>query len=97
MEKKRYQVSLTKSTAEEFQRIAKELRMPPGTMSVILDESLEKITMTMRRLVDKGSCTFTDLFQMIGEELDQIQKEVKADDAEKAPAGKKAQSRRKAA
>lgn len=73
--KKRYQVTLTQATVETFQKISEEMNIPQGTMSIILDEALEKVTDTMLKLKAKGTCTFGDLFQLIGEELDQIQKE----------------------
>jgi len=73
--KKRYQVTLTVATVEKFQKLAQEINLPFGSMSSILDDSLEKVTETISRLQSKGSCNFADLLQMVGEQLDEIQKE----------------------
>lgn len=90
--KKRYQVALTQATVERFMKLAEELKMPQGIMSSILDQSLDQVTKTMERLHKKGTASFADLFQMIGETLDEAQKEVDRD-AEAVPEKEKAKVR----
>lgn len=75
--KKRYQVTLTKATVEDFQKIAKEMGIPLSVMSQVLDESLQKVTSSIKKFRERGSATFADLFQLIGEEVDKINEEVK--------------------
>lgn len=89
--KKRYQITLTQATVEKFQKLAEEMNMPQGTMSIILDEALEKVTDTIAKLKAKGTCTFGDLFQLIGESIDDLQKE-EANDQKKVHGGKKTKS-----
>lgn len=95
--KKRYQLTLTTSTVDRFQKIAEELKMPQGIMSLIVDQSLEQVTATMEKLQKKGTATFADLFQLIGESLDEMQKEVVQDDAKAVEGGKEKKAARKKA
>lgn len=74
--KKRYQITLTIATVERFRRLEKAMGMPAPTMSLLLDEALEKTTSSIEKFREKGSATFVDLFHMIGEEMDKIQNEV---------------------
>lgn len=74
--KKRYQVTLTKSNVDDFQKLAKEMGIPLSIMSQILDESLQKVTASIRKFRERGTATFADLFHVIGEEMDKIQNEV---------------------
>jgi len=74
--KKRYQVTLTQATVEDFQKMAKEMGIPFSVMSQILDESLQKVTSSIKKFRERGSATFADLFHVIGEEMDKIQNEV---------------------
>lgn len=87
--KKRYQITLTQETVEEFQALAEEMNMPRGTMSNILDESLLKTLKAIKKFRARKSATFADLFAVIGEELDELNEEVKQDDAKEVHAGKK--------
>lgn len=94
--KKRYQVTLTQSTVERFMKLAAELKMPQGIMSSMLDQSLDQVTTTMEKLHKKGTATFADLFQLIGESMDDLQKEV-ANESKAVQEGKaeKVKSKRK--
>lgn len=74
--KKRYQVTLTQATVEKFQKLEKEMGMPMGTMSSVLDESLSKVVSSIEKFRARGRVTFADLFHVIGEEMDKIQDEV---------------------
>lgn len=94
--KKRYQVTLTQSTVDRFLKVAEGLKLPKGIMSLIVDESLEKTTGLMEKLHEKGTSTFADLFQLIGQSMDEMQKEVGQDDKKADEAGKKKEGDRKA-
>jgi len=77
--KKRYQVTLTIETVERFRRLEKAMHMPASTMSLLLDEALERTTRSIEKFREKGSVSFADLFHLIGEEFDKIEKEVEED------------------
>lgn len=89
--KKRYQVTLTEATAKEFMQIAEEMGMPPGIMSSVLDDALRNILSTMQKLKVKGkTATFGDFLQIVGEQLNEMEKEVPNDQkAAKGGKGKK--------
>lgn len=71
--KKRYQLTLTQSTVERFQNLERDMNMPQGSMSSVLDDALLKIVITMEKFKARGRAGFADLFYIIGEELDEIQ------------------------
>lgn len=88
--KKRYAVTLTESTVKQFQQLAAEMKLPQGSMSSVLDDSLTNVVSTIRKLREKGSASsFGDLFHIIGDQLKEMEKEVAYDDQKAAEAGKK--------
>lgn len=92
--KKRYQITLTQATVEEFQQLAEAMNMPQGTMSNVLDDALRNITETVRKLKARGkNATFGDLFQILGEQLNVMEKEV-PNDTKAAQGGKSKKGQR---
>jgi len=86
--KKRYQLTLTEENVNEFNKIAEEMKLPQGTLSLYLDDAVLKINQSIRKFQARGKVSFVDLFSVIGEGLDEIQEEVKKHDAQKTPSGK---------
>lgn len=83
--KKRYQLTLTQSTVERFQDLEREMNMPQGSMSAVMDDSLLQIVKTIEKLKSRGrGANLADLFHIIGEQLDEIQ-----EDEQKVPKAKK--------
>lgn len=82
--KKRYQISLTQETVERFQSLVKQSKLPPGTMSSVLDDSLWKVTETFEKLIarkEQGKTTgLAALFEIIGQQLEDSIDEVHKDE-----------------
>ena len=53
--KKRYMLTLTKETVEAINADLRILRLPPGTMSGMVDEWLEKFAPTLHKMAEKKS------------------------------------------
>lgn len=87
--KKRYQLTLTEDNVNEFNKIAEEMKLPQGTLSLYLDDAVLKINDVIRKFQARGSSSFADLFTVIGEGLDEIQKEVADNDKKKTDGGAK--------
>lgn len=79
MKKKRYSLSLNQENVDRFQAIIKTLKMPAGTMSSVCDEAIEKIADMLETASKKGSFTITDMFTLIGKNLEEMQKEEKSE------------------
>ena len=73
--KKRVMLTLTAETVDEFQTVAKTLGLAPGTMSKICDEAILRTLEIFKKALSKGSFTMTDLFTMIGEDMEALHKE----------------------
>lgn len=73
--KARYSLTLTKENVNEFRLLAKQFRMPASQLSVSVDDFLKEMNATMRRCYEKGSVTLTDLFTMVGHNIEAAMKE----------------------
>lgn len=51
--KKRYMLTLTQETVEAINADLRLLRLPPGTMSGLVDEWLEKFAPTLHKMAEK--------------------------------------------
>lgn len=51
--KKRYMLTLTQETVESINAHFKTLRLPPGTLSGLVDDWLDKFEPTLRRMAEK--------------------------------------------
>lgn len=67
MTKKRYNLTLTQETVEEFQELAKSLKMAPSAMSAVCDEAIAGVMKVVKQAKSTGKFTITDLFTMMGE------------------------------
>lgn len=74
---RRYNVTLTKETVDEFQALTKVMKFPQNIMSQICDEAISKTLQTFKHFREKGNLTLTDLFTMIGEETQKMMDEDK--------------------
>lgn len=72
--KKRVSLSLKKKTVAEFQAITKELGFTSSIMSAICEEALVRTTATFKKAKEKGQLSMSDLFHMIAEEVESIEK-----------------------
>ena len=82
--KKRYQVTLTEDAVNRFQKLVEKLNMPRSSMSSMLDDALKGCVTNMEKWVKQGKVSMVDLFAMVGEQIDQINEEEKANDAKAA-------------
>ena len=82
--RRRYQVTLTESRVTQFQEVAKALGMPQSIMSTVCDDAISQVLKVFMKAKEKGTFTFTDLFTMVGEQIEEINsEEVKHEDKEK--------------
>jgi len=70
--KKRYYLTLTSETVEEFQELLKVMGLPPVTLSNICDEAIQKHIDIIKHIRSKGAFTATDLLHFIANEIDEI-------------------------
>jgi cysteinyl-tRNA synthetase len=77
--KKRYTFTLTQKNVEAYQALMKKLNIPQSALSNAMDSFISEMTTTMQKCVDKGSFTITDLFTLMGEQMELITKEEKPD------------------
>lgn len=70
--KKRYQLTLTSDLVDEFQRLSREMGMPPGFLSSSIDEYLVQITDVLKTIVDKKKFTLKDMFQFMSDQLEDL-------------------------
>ena len=75
--KKRYYVTLTPGRVERFQDLCKQLHLPPSTMSNALDDMLDSISDTFQTALDKGSLELSDLFKVMGNQMEQLEADEK--------------------
>lgn len=75
--KKRYMVTLTPSNVERFQSLRKQLGMPPSTMSCACDDAIDTISNTFQAALNKGSLDLSDLFKVMGQQLELLEVEDK--------------------
>lgn len=83
--KKRYQVTLTEENVLRFHSLALQLNMPKSSMGLMLDDMLCNVVGSMEKLIKKGNVSLADLFKVIGEQLDEEDK----NDKEKITSKKK--------
>lgn len=75
--KKRYSLSLDQEIVEQFKTAAKALNMPSGMMSAICNETIKETTELLRQAKIKGKLTITDMFMMLGKQIENINEEEK--------------------
>lgn len=73
--KKRHMLTLTQSNVERFQTLAKEVGLPPATLSRAVDDFLRDIVEVMSRAKAAGSFTLRDVFAFMGDQLELLGKE----------------------
>lgn len=73
--KKRFMFTLTKERVEEFQALCKEVGLPPATVSNAIDDFLRDMLATLKRARSQGSFTLKDVFHLMGEQVELIQRE----------------------
>ena len=80
--KKYYAIKLTVETVKRFETLAKKISMPRSTLHTLIDESFEATVSAMEKFAAKGKVTITDLFTVIGEQVEEIHnEEVKRNEA----------------
>jgi len=73
--KKRYSVTLTVETVEEFQQTAKDMGMSTSIVSTVCDEAITQTLQMLKKAQEHGRMSITDLFTMIGQRIEQSQQE----------------------
>jgi hypothetical protein len=86
--KKRYQVTLTPSVVERFQALAKDIGLPPSVMSAACEDALKGISEVFQTAKEKGSLEISDLYRLMGQQLELIEIERREDEKAKNQMGK---------
>lgn len=73
--KKRYMFTLTQENVEEFQKLTREVGLPPSTLSRAVDDFIRDINQIMKKAKAKGKFTIRDIFTMMGEQIELIQRD----------------------
>ena len=81
--KKRYYVTLTKTRVDRFQSLCKRLGMPPSTMSNALDDMVDNISDVFQTALDKGNIEISDLFRVMGQQMELLEEDKKTDARQK--------------
>jgi hypothetical protein len=71
MTKKRYSLSLTQETVEEFQAVIKQMKLAPSAMSSLCDEAIASSLQMFKSVSAKGEFTVTNLFSAMGEIMEE--------------------------
>lgn len=79
--KKRYAVTLSIDTVEKYRALSKSLGMPITSMSALCEDAISQVTATMAQFAErhktKGKLSMVDLVQVIGQQLEELEKEEK--------------------
>ncbi len=79
--KKRYAVTLSIDTVEKYRALSKSLGMPITSMSALCEDAISQVTVTMAQFAErhktKGKLSMVDLVQVIGQQLEELEKEEK--------------------
>lgn len=75
--KKRYNVTLTPSVVDRFQGLCRQLNLPPSTMSNLCEDSIRNVSDTFQLALDKGSMELSDLFKVMGKQLELLEDDKK--------------------
>jgi hypothetical protein len=71
--KKRYTLTLTIAHVDRFQTLVKRLGLPPNTMSNAVDDLIGSLSDTFQTALDKGSLQLSDLFRVMGKQMELIE------------------------
>lgn len=96
--KKRYQVTLTPSVVERFQTLARDIGLPPSVMSAACEDALKGISDVFQTAKEKGSFELSDLYRLMGQQMELLEnegknKEAKIDENRKKTSVKSAKSK----
>lgn len=87
--KKRYAITLTMEHVNRFRKLSADLGLSPSMMSRALDEALESITGSMEqfkaRHAASGKLTLGDLFEVVGQQLNEKEEESEEREEETCP------------
>lgn len=79
--KKRYAVTLSIDTVGKYRALSKSLGMPITSMSALCEDAISQVTATMAQFAErhktKGKLSMVDLVQVIGQQLEELEKEEK--------------------
>lgn len=85
--KKRYAVTLSIDTVEKYRALSKSLGMPITSMSALCEDAISQVTATMAQFAERhktrGKLSMVDLVQVIGQQLEELEKEEEKERAEK--------------
>lgn len=73
--KKRYQLTLTVVNVDRFQGLVDRLGLPKNTMSNAVDDLINNLSDTFQLALDKGSMELSDLFKVMGKQLELIEED----------------------
>ena len=71
--KKRYNVTLSVTHVDRFQTLCKRLGMPRNTLSNACDNIICNLSDTLQLALDKGNIELSDLFRVMGKQLELIE------------------------
>jgi len=95
--KKRITITVTESVVTRFQTICKETNLPPATLSRAIDDFLKGIVDVLETARRSGKFTISDMFNMMGKQMELLPEEVKtsAQSTSKAKGVEKKHAKRK--
>ena len=82
MTKKRYNLTLTQESVEDFQTVARSLGMPVSIMSTVCDEAIVSVCRVFKKAKEKGGFSMSDMLTMMAEQTAEIENEGKKRDEE---------------
>lgn len=80
--KKRISITFTEANVERFQKLTKKMGLAL-TLSNLCDQAVESTTNELQILFDKGTIKMSDIFNLIGRQMDLIQEDNKTERSKK--------------
>lgn len=75
--KKRYNLTMSPVVVERFQTLCRKLHLPPSTMSNLCEDAISNVSDTFQLAVDKGNFQLSDLFKVMGKQLQLLEDDKK--------------------
>ena len=77
--KRRYNVTLTPANVDRLHAIMKKIGLPPSTLSHFIDDQLPTLAATFEAAYLKGSMEISDLFVLLGNQMQLLEEDKKND------------------
>ena len=71
--KRRYTLTLTPGRVERFQRLCKEIGLPPATMSNACDDIIDSLADQFEVVKEKGNISVSQLLKLMGGQMELLE------------------------